>query len=139
MSLRTLEDTHFEVDAVTYNIDFSRLKLIEEVTIVPVFITHSVIIFSQALVEELLIIHISLSHTEDMSEVISGIDGITHPCDVAEIVFLSFLHLHIYIDMLLVEGGDAIFEYHGIAVTELVILLDKVFLSLLISLGSEFL
>jgi len=104
MRLRSLEDTHFEVDAVTDDVDFSRLKLIEEVTIVPVFVADSVVILRQTLVEELLIIHISLPHAEDTTEEIGGIDGVAHPCDVAEIVLLSLLHLHIYIDML--KGGS---------------------------------
>lgn len=62
--LLALEDTHFQVDAITYNVDLSWFEVVEDITIVPIGITHRVVILRQSFAEVLLVIDITLVHTK---------------------------------------------------------------------------
>ena len=76
-----------------------------------------------------------------MVEILVRIDGVTHPADVAEVVFVTLVDSHIYIYACGVIGcgAHAIGYDIGVAVTDLVVFLNDSFLILLILLGHEFL
>ena len=88
--LGTFLNTHFQVDGVTNYIDLRRIKLVEEVSVVPVQVTYGIIIVLQAFVHELLVIYVALLHAKHGLQDVCLIYGITNPCDITEIVFLSF-------------------------------------------------
>ena len=85
MSLLSFKDTHLEVDRVAYDIDFGRLQVIEQVTIVPIVVAHGIIVLGKTLLHEALVVDIALFHAEDIVQAwritysISRKDGVTHP------------------------------------------------------------
>ena len=145
VSLLSFEDTHLQVDGVAHDVHFRRLQVIEQVSVVPVEVTHGIIVFRQSLVHQLLVIHVTFLHAEDITQArhiaysVSRIDGVTHPGDVADKVFLSLIHLNIYINVLGVVGPHGVFHDNDITIAQLVVFVDEVFLVGLVAFGSVFL
>ena len=137
MCLLSLEDSHLQVDGVAHDVHLCRLQVIEEVSVVPVVVAHGVLIFAESFAEQLLVIHIALLHAEHTVEIVGGEYGVAHPCDVADIVFLSFCDFQIYVHVLGVVFPHAVFQYCGIAVSQLVVFVEQRLLAFLISLRRE--
>ena len=130
VSLRSLSDAHFEVDRVAIDIDFGRIDVREHITIIIIEVSHRIIILIQALVQEFLIIYITLLHGEQSIQTVCIIDSITHPRDITDEILLTLIYLHIYIDMLLIVVADAIFQNLGITITILVVFIYQLSLIL---------
>ena len=128
VSLHALADTHLQVDGVSHNVDLSGFQVVEQVTRVPVQVAHCILVFSESLVQERLVVDVTLLHAEHLVEVVGGIDCITHPGNVAEIIALAFVHLDKDVDMILVSIPHGVFQDDGIAETQLVVFLDEVLL-----------
>ena len=62
--LLTLEDTHFQVDAITYDVDLGWFEVVEDITVIPISIAHGVVVLRQSFAEVLLVIDITLVHTK---------------------------------------------------------------------------
>ena len=130
VSLWSFLYAHFQVYGVSHHIDFNRLQVIEQIAIVPVSVANSILILSQTLIEQLLVIHVTFSHAEQGGKVVGTVHRITHPCDVTHIVFLSLVELEIYVNVLLVIGSNAVFQYDSITITQFIILVEQVLLIL---------
>ena len=139
VGLRTLLDTHFEVDAVAYHVDFGRHQVVEQVTRVPVVVTHGVLVFGESLVQQLLVVHVALVHAQHAAQIVGGIDGVAHPRDVAQIVLLAFIHLDAYAHVLVVMVPHAVRDNLGVAETVLVVFLNQTLLVGLPALGGKLL
>ena len=85
MSLLSFKDTHLEVDRVANDIDFGRLQIIEQITVVPIVVTHGIIVLCKTLLHEALVVDVAFFHAEDIVQArritysISRKDGVTHP------------------------------------------------------------
>ena len=137
--LRTLDDVHFEVDRVGVNVLLNRHEVEEEVAIVHVEVGNGIIVFGGTLVEELLVVHVARLDTEDIVEHIRGVDGVSHPVDARDIVFLSFLNLEIHIHLVVIVVYHAVAENLGIAVAKLVVFVDDELLVGLVVVGDKLL
>ena len=69
MGLRTFQHTHLQVDGVADNILLSRVDGREDITVVVVEVGHGIVVFSESLVEQLLIVDITLSHSQQIGKV----------------------------------------------------------------------
>ena len=128
MCLRSLGDTHLQIDGVAHDVHLGRIQVIEQVARVPVSVTHGIVVLLQTLLQELLVIDVALLHAQELVQVVCGIDGVTHPGNVANVVALALIHLYIDVDMLLVNVPNGVFQDDGIAEAQFVILLNKVLL-----------
>ena len=139
VSLRSLCHAHLQVDGIAVDVDFGRIDAGEHVTVVVVEVRHRIIVFVQSLVQHLLVINITLLHTQQVVEPVGLIYGVTHPRDVAHEVLLAFVHLDIYVHMLLVEVADAILQNLGVAITILIVFFYEFLLIFLPALRSKLL
>ena len=139
MCLLSLEDTHLEVYRVANDVHLGRLQVVEQVSVVPIHVAHGILVFGESLAQQLLVIHVALLEVEQAAQVVGAVDGVAHPCDVAHIVFLAFVNLHVDVHVLVVDVPHAVLQYHGIAVAVFVVLLYEVLLVRLPVLGSELL
>ena len=74
-----------------------------------------------------------------MVQDIGPVNGVTHPFNIADVVFLSFIYVEIDVHALLVEGHYAVGYQEGIAVTQFVIFVDEVVLGFLVLLVDKLL
>ena len=139
MSLRALLNAHFQVDAVADDVHFGRLQVVEQVTVVPVEVAHGVVVLRESLVHVLLVVDVAFLHAQHIGQMVGVVDGVSHPSDVPQIVFLPLVHLYIYIDVLVVEVPDAVFQNGGIAVSVLVVFVNQVLFVFLPALRCELL
>ena len=105
----TLGDAHFKVDGVAIDVDFGGLDVRKHVAMVVIEVGDGVVIRTDALGKQLLIVDISFLHAELCLEQFGGIDRVSHPSDMAQVVALAFLYLHIHIDMVVVCRPNAVF------------------------------
>ena len=139
MSLCTFLDTHLEVDRVAYDVDFSRFKVIEQVTVVPIVVANGIVVFLQAFVELLLVINITFLHAQRSVQIVCRNHGVAHPGNVTQIIALSFFQFDIDVDVFLINSPYGVFQDGSVTKTQLVILVDKSLLSLVITLWCELL
>ena len=145
MSLRTFRDTHLQIDAVANDVHLDGVELIEQITVVPIGITHGVFILCESLVEVLLVVDVAFLHTENVGQSlyvahpIGWIHRVAHPRDVADEVFLTLVHLHIDVDVLRVDVPHAVLDDDGIAEAVFVVFLDEFLLIFLPAIGRELL
>ena len=130
VGLLALADAHFEVDGVAHNVHFRRLQVIEEVAVVPVVVTYRVLVLRESLVHQLLVIDVTFLHAELVAQVVGRGYGIAHPSNIADIVLLAFFQFYQDVDMLFVHIPYGVFEDGHVTVAQLVVLLNKGFLSL---------
>ena len=134
VSLRSLGNTHLEVDGVADDIDFRRVEVIEQVSVVPVGITHGILVLGESLLEQLLVIDVTLLHAQQGVQVVRRIDRVAHPCDVTDVVTLAFVNLQIDADMTVIDIPYGVLDDDGIAEAQLVVFLYQVLLVLLVAL-----
>ena len=145
MSLRSFCDAHLQIDAIAHHVHFHGVELIEQITIVPIGITHGVLVLGEALVQMLLVVDITLLHVEDVAQAhyvaytIGRINRVAHPCDVADVVLPAFVDFHIDVDMLRIGIPHAVLKDNGIAITVFIVFLDELLLVFLPTLGGELL
>ena len=139
MCLLSFNDTHLKVDRVTDNIYLCWLQVIEEVTIVPISIAHSIFILWKTLIHVSLVIYVALLHIEQTRQIVGWVNSITYPFDVTDIIFLTLINLYIDINMLWINVPNAILQNNSITVSMLIVLRDKVLLILCPTLRSELL
>ena len=137
VGLLVLHDAYLQVDRVAHDVHFGGVDLREYITVVVVDVTHGVLVArrEQSLVDVLLVVDVALLHVQDGIQLVGVIDGVAHPCDVAHVVFLSLVHLHVDVHVLVVIVPHAVFHYHGVAVTILIIFLQQVLLVFLPAVG----
>ena len=121
-------DTHLQIDAVTHDVHLGRLQLVEQVTVVPIQVAHGIVILGEAFVEQFLVVHITFLHAQRLTQLVGGINGVAHPCDVADEILTSLVHLHIHIHMLLVVVPNAVGQDGGITVTIFIVFLYQILL-----------
>ena len=133
--LLAFKHAHLQRDAVALDFPFNGDKVIEEVTIVEVEVGNGVIVFLGALVEEFLVVHVTLLDTEHFTQHRRRIYSVTHPRDVRDVITLALADLEIDVHRLLVIRHYAVAHDDGITVTLLVILVDnELFIVLVIAL-----
>ena len=139
VGLRTFRHAHLYIDGVVVDIDFYGLNVREHVTVVVIVVTSGIIVIFQTLVDVLLVIHVTLLHAQHGIQVVGGHHGVTYPGDVADIILVTFVELHIHIYMLVVVVADRVNEDGGIAESQLIVFLDEGLLGFLIALVGELL
>ena len=145
MSLRTLRDTHLQINAVANDVHLDGIELIKQITVVPIGIAHSIFVLGESLVQLLLVVDVTFLHTENIGQSlyvahpIGRIHRVAYPRDVADEVFLAFVHLHIDVDMLRVDVPHAILDDDGIAETVFVVFINEFLLIFLPAVGRELL
>ena len=138
-SLRSLGNTEFQVNRVAVDIHFHRIQPIEHISVIIIKITHGIFIGRRTLLQFRLVIHIAFLHAEQVIQGCRGINRIAHPFYIAEIIPLTFFHLHVHIHRLLIMRRHTVFQNHGITISQLVILLYQVFLVFLVLFLYKFL
>ena len=73
----------------------------------------------------LVIVHISFFNAKYSIEIIVGVNCITNPFDVAEIIFFAFVYSDVNTHRFIVEAHHAIGHNVSIAVSDFVIFVDK--------------
>ena len=139
MGLRSFCDAHLKVDGVAGDIHLHGLDVREDIAVVVVPVAGSVVVFLQALVDVLLVVDVALLHFKHVVQVVGGDNGVSHPCDVADIVLVALVDLHKHVHVLLVVVGDGVFQDGGVAEAEFVVLVDHGLLGLAVALVGEFL
>ena len=145
VSLLVLDDTDFEVDGVADNVDIDWRYRREHITVVIVVVGNGIVIAVQAFLQLRLVVDVTFLHAKDevkaMSarRVLGAIDRVTHPCDVSQEVFLSFVHLHIDVDMLIVGVPHTVLNDGGVAIAVFIVFGDELALVLLPAFGRELL
>ena len=129
--LLTFHDTHLKVDGVIVYVHLHRVEGVEQIAVIIIKVANSIIVAHQSLIKQLLVIHIALLHAQQVFQLSRRIDGVSHPRYIAQVVFLTFIHVNIHVHRSLVERRHAIFHNHGITIAQLVVLVDD---ELLISL-----
>ena len=114
-------------------------KLIEEVAAVHVEVSHSVIVFVCALVENLLVIDIAFLDAKDIIENVGGEDGVSHPGDIRNVVFLPLFDIEVNIDAVFAVINHRVGYDFGIAVAFLVVFVDDELEVGFVVFGDEFL
>ena len=137
VGLRTLGDAHLEVDRVAFDVLLHRLDVGEHITVVVVKVAGGIVVFLEPLVEELLVIHVARLHAQHRTEIVRRINRIAHPVDAADVILLTLTDLQPDADVLRVDVPHAVAEDGGIAVTELIVFLDELFLISLPALRRE--
>ena len=133
MCLLALKDTHLQIYGITHDIHFCRLQVIEQITVVPVVVAHSIVVFGESFVHQFLVIDVTLVHTQLTGKLVGRVDGIAHPCDIADVIFLTLIHLQVDIHMLGIVVPDTVFQNDGITITQLIIFVDEVLLVSLVA------
>jgi hypothetical protein len=126
---------HLQINGVAYNIHVGRLDAGEYVSVVPVEVTHGIVILAKSFVHEFLVIDISFLQGEQFVQTIGSINSVAHPFNVTDVVFLSFLHLDIDIHMLIIIVPNTVSEDGSITVAIFVVFGDQVLLVLFPPLG----
>ena len=145
VSLRSFGDAHLQIDAIANDVHFHGVELIEQITVVPIGITHGVLVLGESLVQVFLVVDVALLHVEDVAQAhyvtytIGRINRVAHPCDVTDVVLPAFVDFHIDVDMLRIGIPHAVLKDDGIAITVFVVFLDELLLVFLPALGSELL
>ncbi|EJW90521.1 hypothetical protein EVA_21373 [gut metagenome] len=114
--LLTFANAHFEVDGVAVYIDFDGVEVVEYVTIVVVEVTDSVFVLVESFVELSLVVNVALLHLQQMLQEVGVIHSISHPRNVAEIIFGAFVEVDVHVDVLVVYGFHAVVFDYGITV-----------------------
>ena len=130
VGLLVLLDAHLQVHAVAHDVHLHGVELVEEVAVVVVEVADGVVIRAEALLEVRLVVDVTLLHAQLIVEVCRRVERVSHPLDVADVVLLTFLHPDDDVDRALVVGAYAVVDDAGVAVAELVVLLDEAFLVL---------
>ena len=122
--MSAFEDTHFQVDGVSYDVDFYGLEAVEEVTVVVVKVADGVFVGHGTLFQQFLVVDVTFLHAEHVVQLFGRIQRVTHPCDIAEVVFVSFFYSHEDVHRTVVVGLDAVFHDHSITVSQFVVFVD---------------
>ena len=122
--LTSFVDAHFQVDGVAHDVHLHGFEVVEEVTVVVVQVADGVVVGIESFVQQLLVVNVALLHLQQEVQVFGCIEGIAHPRHVAQVVLLSFVDLHEYVDGAFVVGANAVLHDHGVAVAQLVVLVD---------------
>ena len=133
--LCALLDAHFEVDGVAYDVYLNRVEVVEQVTVVPVVVTHGVVVLREAFLHLLLVVDVAFLHAQGLVEVVAGDDGIAYPRDVAQVVLLAFVDFDEDIDVFLVDSPYGVFEDGSVAIAQLIVFLDEGLLGLVVAFG----
>ena len=70
MRLLAFNDTHFKVDGVANDVHFGGLQVIKQVAVVPILVSNRVFVFRQALVQQLLVVHVALLHAQNGRQIV---------------------------------------------------------------------
>ena len=137
--LRPLEDTEFQIYRVAVDIHFHRIQPVEHISVIVIKITHGILVGRRALLQFRLVVYVSFLHPQQIVQCCRGINRIADPFNIAQIVPLAFFHLHIHVHRLLIMRHHAVFQNHGIPISQFVILLNQVFLVFLVLFLNKFL
>ena len=104
-----------------------------------IVVANSILIFAQSFADELLVVDVTTLHVQCSVQSVGGNYRITHPCDVADKVFLTFIHMNVDIDMLFVNVSHRVLQNLHVTIAQLIILFYQCLLGLLVSLVSKLL
>ena len=145
MGLRTFPNAYFQVDGIALGLHFHRVDLAEHITVVPIDVADGIVIVFQTFSHQFLVIDIAFFHTENfvqtlyIAHLISRIDRVSDPRNVAQIVFRAFIDLHKHVHVLRIDRPHAVLDDDGVAIAQFVVFLDEFFLVFLPPLRREFL
>ena len=129
---------NFEVDAVFVDLDFNGIGTEEDITVVVILVADGIFVGVESLVEQRLVVDVTLFHAQGGFECLRGVDGVAHPGDVAQVVARSLVEFEVDIDVLVVIGHDTIGHNHGVAIAPTVHLFDEQTLVFFVFVGEEF-
>ena len=69
--------------------------MIEHITVVIILLTNRIFVFAESLVEQSLIVEITLFDAELLHQSVRGIDRISHPRNVAYVVLFALIEMQI--------------------------------------------
>ena len=104
--LRTLLNAHLQIHGVAHDVRLARVELVEYVTIVIIEVTDGILVILGALVNQLLVIDIALLHAEVVVQHIRGIERVTNPLDVTDVIALTLVHGDVDIHAVVLAGDD---------------------------------
>ena len=139
MCLRPFQYAHLQVDAVAHDVHLGRVDLREHISVVVVVVVHAVLVGEQSFVDELLVVHVAVLHSQRSVQSLGVHHGVAHPCDVAQVVLVALFHFQEHVHVLVVFVPHRVFNDGGVAIAQLVILLDERLLGFGKSLGCVFL
>ena len=139
MGLCTFLNAHFQVNGIAYDVHLNRIEVVEQVTIVPIVVANGIIVFLQAFVHLFLVVDVTFFHTQGGIQVVGSYYGITYPCDVSQIVALSFVQFHKDIHMLFIDSPYGVFQNGSVAITQFVVFIDECLLGFIVTFWSKFL
>ncbi len=115
---------HLQIDAVAAHLALHGDELVEEVSVVHIQVGDSVVVFLSALVEQFLVVDVTLAESQHIVEHSSGIDGIADPADIVDVVSLALVDGDVNIDSLFVVVDHAVGHDDSIAISLLVVLVN---------------
>ena len=136
--LLAFANAHFKVDGIVHDVDFDRIKAVEDVAVVVILRTDSVFVFIEALVEQRLVIDVTRLHFERHVERIGREHCITHPLNASYIILVTLEEVDVDVNVLVVDVHDTVTQQEGVAIAPLVHLVDDEALVFLVFLGKEF-
>ena len=89
--LGAFNDAHFQCDGVAGDFAFDGHEVIEKITLVHVEVGYCIVVFGKAFVHQLLVVDVAGAHVEVGVEHVGGINGISDPVDVLDVVFVAFV------------------------------------------------
>ena len=94
---------------------------------------YTILIAIQSLHELLLVVDVAFMHIERAVQSFGGDDGIAHPRDVTQKVFLPFINVDVDIDVFAVDVPHGVLQNLHIAVAQFVVLFNELLLGLTIA------
>ena len=136
-------DTDLHIHRVSGNVQLHRIDVEEQIAVVPVDLCDILVSLLAASGKPVLhgdhIIRVTLLDLQDLVQVIGGIDRVSSPCNIPEVVFLSLVELEIDGKAARFNVVDGIPDDPGITITGFLELADHVVLVIGILLLVEFL
>ena len=141
--LLALGDAHLDIDGVILDIGLDGGDVEEEIAVVAVHLRNVVLVLLAAAPEALFhghyVVDVAGLYGEHLVQLVGMIDGVARPGNVAEVVFVSFLHSDVYAQAAGFYGVDGILDNAGVTVSGFVESADESLLVVGILLGVEFL
>ena len=98
--------------------------MIEYIASVVVVVTDGVFIVRDTVVQQFLVVDISFLHPELFVQQVGRIDRISYPCNVAEVILLSFVDFHVYVYCFIIVCRDTVGHDLRVTVTEFVVFVE---------------
>ena len=124
--LYAFADAHFEVNGVAYDVALYVHHIVKDVALIVVECADRLLLALafESLVDEDSVVDIAFLHLKDAVEVFGAEDGVAYPVDAADVIFLAFVDVDVYVNKVVAEVYNTVAVDVGITVAEFVVLLD---------------